>query len=249
MAKIYSNYRGKRYFEIRSLWEPWYSNVYNSNHDSLDWIQSRKSAITQFITPRLDNPALRVADIGGDTGQFIPDFAILKYVVDPSGKKAAAGVTSISGMKDLPDVDLIIYAHVLEHVADPIAEIKILLSKASQIYVEVPFGVPEVTVSRKSRMKFYKTLLKSLSPSLWKGVTFPSTGRRNLSQGTLTQSEHLNFVSEESLLVLSKLVGARVEICKTQIETPDYSKADVLQCLFTVLEKPDVPLSTELEEK
>jgi len=141
MANIYSDYRGSRYFKIRSVWEPWYSNAYNSNHDSLDWVQSRKLAITKFITPRLVNPALRVADIGGDTGQFIPDFATLKYVVDPSGKNAAAGVTCISEMKDLPDVDLIIYAHVLEHVADPVAEIKALMSKVNQIYVEVPFGV------------------------------------------------------------------------------------------------------------
>ena len=39
-----------------------------------------------------------------------------------------------------------------------------------------------------------------------------------------------------------------MEIHKTQIETPDYKKAEVLQCLFIKFEGPDVSLARKAEE-
>jgi hypothetical protein len=35
--------------------------------------------------------------------------------------------------------------------------------------------------------------------------------------------------------VLSNIVGARIELHRTEIETPDYKKAEVLQGLFVKL--------------
>ena len=235
MGLIYNGYRGQEYFKARTRWEPWYSDSYNSNHDSLGWVESRKSSIEKFLIPLIDVSDLKIADIGGDSGQFIPDFATEKFVVDPSKKVPVRGVSSVTEIEDLPKVDLIIYAHVLEHMADPIAEMKMLFSKSKRVYVEVPFGIPNITKSRKSYTKLVKTLLKSLSPKRWKDATQPATGRSITGQLTLTQSEHLNFFSEHSMRVLSNIVGARIELHKTAIETPDYKKAEVLQCLFVKL--------------
>jgi hypothetical protein len=233
MNLIYSGYRGQKYLKVRTRWEPWYSDLYNSNHDSFEWVESRKSSIEKFLIPRIGKSDLSIADIGGDSGQFIPDFASSKYVVDPSKKEPVAGVVSVTELEDLPKVDLIIYAHVLEHVADPVAEINTLFSKSNRIYIEVPFGVPRITKSRKSYAELFKTLIKSLSPKLWKDVTQPATGRSIVGEATLTQSEHLNFFTEQSIRVLSNIVGgALMEVHKTQIETPDYKKAEVLQCLL-----------------
>jgi hypothetical protein len=233
MTLIYSGYRGQKYLKVRSRWEPWYSDLYNSNHDSFKWIESRKSAIEKFLIAYFGKSDLSVADIGGDSGQFIPDFASSKYVVDPSKKDPVAGVVRVTELEDLPKVDLIIYAHVLEHVADPVAEIKALFSKSKRIYIEVPFGIPRITKSRKSYAELFKTLFKSLSPKLWKDATQPAAGRSNLGESILTQSEHLNFFTEHSMRMLSNRAGgALMEVHKTQIETPDYKKAEVLQCLL-----------------
>jgi hypothetical protein len=235
MGLIYNGYRGQKYFKARTRWEPWYSDLYNSNHDSLDWVESRKFSIEKFLIPLIGKSNLKIADIGGDSGQFIPDFATGKFVVDPSKKVPVSGVISVTEIEDLPKVDLIIYAHVLEHVTDPVAELRTLFSKSKRVYIEVPFGIPIITKSRKSYIKLFKTLLKSLNPKLWKGATQPATGRSIAGQLTLTQSEHINFFSEHSMRVLSNIVGARIELHRTEIETPDYKKAEVLQCLFVKL--------------
>jgi hypothetical protein len=235
MGLIYNGYRGQEYFKARTRWEPWYSDLYNSNHDSLDWVESRKFSIEKFLIPLIGKSNLKIADIGGDSGQFIPDFATGKFVVDPSKKVPVSGVVSVTEIEDLPKVDLIIYAHVLEHVADPVAEMRTLFSKSKRVYIEVPFGIPIITKSRKSYIKLFKTLLKSLNPKLWKGATQPATGRSIAGQLTLTQSEHINFFSEHSMRVLSNIVGARIELHRTEIETPDYKKAEVLQGLFVKL--------------
>jgi hypothetical protein len=249
MGRIYSGYRNETYFRIRNNWEPWYSQSYNSNHDSTDWIRSRKAGIEYFLVPLIGESKLRIADVGGDAGQFIPELASEKFVVDPSRKPSVSGVQSIPDFKDLPEVDLIIYAHVLEHVTDPVLEVRALLSKASKVYIEVPYGVPRITPSRKSTIRFFKKVFRSSHPFFWRNQTRPSSGRSVRIEETLTQSEHLNFFSEEAIEQLALRVSARVVIQRAQIETPDYMKAEVLQCLLFKVNVPEVPLALTVQEK
>jgi hypothetical protein len=240
MSKIYSGYRNEKYLQIRNNWEPWYSDSYNSNHDSPNWIHSRKIGIEQFLIPIIGESVSSIADIGGDSGQFIPDFASRKFVIDPSRKTATAGVESVIDFKDLPDVDLILYAHVLEHVADPVLEINTLFAKTPRVYIEVPLGVPRITKRRRSYLRYLEKLLRSFLPILWRNETRPSSGRTGNNQSILTQSEHINFFSEKAMNQLSKRVNARIKIRIAEIETPDYMKAEVLQCLLIKLHEPSV---------
>lgn len=233
MAKIYENYRGKNYLKIRTHWEPWYSNSYNSNHDSWEWIESRKASLTQFL---ITNGVIRyetIVDIGGDRGQYIPDIADTKIVLDISDKSTLDSVTRYTTFESLPFADLIIYAHVLEHVSNPLEELKKLLSKSNYIYVEVPYGVPVINKARKSKIRLLAQLASSVSAPLWRRKTTPATGRVVSSRKMITQSEHLTFFSEESMIEIAKQINVKLVMQKTTISTPDLNSGQVLQCLLS----------------
>ena len=41
MSRIYREYRGPEYVQIRNKWEPWYSISYNNAHDEAEWTNTR----------------------------------------------------------------------------------------------------------------------------------------------------------------------------------------------------------------
>lgn len=233
MSKIYENYRGERYLNIRSSWEPWYSHAYNSNHDSPEWINSRKKSLTDFLLSQGLSKCKSIVDVGGDRGQYIPDIAERKIVFDISGKTTLDGVERISDFEQLPHSDLIVYAHVLEHVTHPIEELRRLLEKTNAVYVEVPYGVPVINNHRKSKIRLLIHLASSFNRRIWRRRTIPATGRKVSSIKMLTQSEHLTFFTEASMIMVAKSLGTRIEMKKSFISTPDLNKAEVLQCLLT----------------
>jgi hypothetical protein len=234
MEAIYRDYRGGHYLSIRKNWEPWYSTEYNSNHDSKSWIENRKDALTGFLVSCDLKNLTTIIDIGGDRGQYIPDISTNKIVLDISDKETLSGVTRIAEFHDLPNADLIIYAHVLEHVAEPFSELKNLFLKSKYVYVEVPFGVPIINKHRRKKFNFIYHLLSSANKSLWRRNTSPSTGRDVPAKKMLTQSEHLTFFTEKSMQVLAERLGATVVIQKKSISTPDLSTGVVLQCLYSL---------------
>lgn len=233
MSKIYNNYRGDHYLKVRTKWEPWYSEKYNSNHDSEIWINNRKESLTEFLSMNGIEVCKNIIDVGGDRGQYIPDITREKIVFDISDKTTLEGVMRISSFESLPTSDLIIYAHVLEHVDEPVAQIRQLFEKSARIYVEVPFGVPEVNKIRKSKFRFLFHLIWSLNKFTWRKVTSPATGRKVSSRKMLTQSEHLTFFNEKSMNSLARQVGASIVMKRTSISTPDLNTGEVLQCVLT----------------
>jgi hypothetical protein len=233
MSSIYRNYRGENYLAIRKKWEPWYSYTYNFNHDSQQWIDSRKNSISEFLQANKILDCELIIDVGGDRGQYIPDLAKQKIVFDISDKETSGGATRISEFKNLPFADLIIYAHVLEHVKNPIQEILSLFQKSNQIYIEVPYGVPIVNKVRKSKLRFLLHLISSGNPWLWRNKTAPATGRKVNSNKMITQSEHLTFFSEESMEKIASKLSASLKLKRSFISTPDLNEAEVLQCLLT----------------
>ncbi|HEY6008949.1 MAG TPA: class I SAM-dependent methyltransferase, partial [Geobacteraceae bacterium] len=87
----------------------------------------------------------RVLDFGGDDGNNISAFtAADRFVVDPSCSTPVAGVTKIEDVDRTQPYDLIVCAHVLEHLVDPADTLRFLagsLSDNGLIYVEVPYEV------------------------------------------------------------------------------------------------------------
>ena len=233
MEKIYRNYRGLTYVRIRSEWEPWYSDSYNKEHDSKVYVDSRKASLSKFLTMHVSHSLETVVDVGGGGGEFIPDIAAQKIVLEVSDKKPLSGVTRFASLNECPEASLIIFSHVLEHVANPQKELEQLFLKTNLLYVEVPFGVPEINQYRKNMLNFLRHFLSSLNKDSWRLQTEPATGRAVSSKRMLTQSEHLTFFTEKSIETLATSLGAEVIIEKNTINTPDYKEGTVLQCLFT----------------
>jgi len=232
MGYIYSDYRGAAYTHIRNQWEPWYSHDFNDAHDSISWSEMRKKSIKNFLERKLTQNPISIVDVGGDRGQYIPNVGSENlYVLEASNKSLLPGIERIEDLGELHQVGLIIYSHVLEHVSDPLNELKELLNKSHCVYVEVPFGIPIINNARRSRILFFIKFASSFYPRAWKKMTYPSTGRSRV-KGILTQSEHLNFFSVKSLEVIGEILDSSVQIEVNEIETPDNAKAKVIQCLF-----------------
>ena len=239
MEMIYSDYREDRYLGIRSKWEPWYTKSFNETHDSENYIMMRKQALVKFLSKTLSKTVKTVVDIGGDRGQYIPDLGQNQsFVIESSAKNLVDGVERLSSINGDVKFDLILFSHVLEHVANPRAELEELLRHSESVYVEVPSGLPEISRYRKSKFRLIAKLIASFFPFFWRRLSKPSTGRKS-QQGFLVQSEHINFFSEKSFRTLAELLNVQVRIEVNSIQTPDKSQAFVIQCIFGphVLEK------------
>jgi hypothetical protein len=233
MTKIYKDYRGSNYVKLRSKWEPWYTKTYNSNHDSGEWVDSRKKSLTEFLVSHGISTCDVIIDLGGDQGQYIPDFAVTKIVIDFSEKQLNPSVQRVNSIENAPHANLIIYAHVLEHVVDPIYELEKLFKKTDQVYVEVPYGIPEINKYRMSIRRFFLQQITSLNARLWARSARPATGRSVSPTKMLTQSEHLTFFSEESFQKIAEVLGVSLIIERNTVSTPDFSTSSVIQCILT----------------
>jgi hypothetical protein len=233
MSKIYSNYRGEIYVKSRLKWESWYNQAFNEEHDSIDFISMRQDSLYKFLHKLLPKTPKKIVDVGGDRGQYIPNFGqIENYVIESSSKEVVNGVRRLSTLDEKIGYDLILYSHVLEHVAKPREEVEMLLRHSDHLYVEVPFGLPYISKTRKSKISFLLKIFQSLAPVMWSRSSKPATGRSS-QKGVLVQSEHINFFSEKSLQILADSLNLDVHIEVTSINTPDRAEAAVIQCLFS----------------
>jgi hypothetical protein len=135
-------------------------------------------------------------------------------------------------LDELDNVDLIIYAHILEHIKDPIIEIEKLLKKSRYVYVEIPLGVPKPSKLRKSRLFQLAVVAASLFPKVWAYLSMPAAGRLT-SANILRQSEHLNFFSTKSMQVIAKQLNLDCIVRECDIPTPDLKIARVIQVFFS----------------
>jgi hypothetical protein len=142
MNNLYSGYRGENYTNLRKKWENWYTQGYNSGHEDESLISQRKLKIKEFVTECGVTDIQSVLDIGGDRGQYIPKFETLKqmFVLEKSNRALAQDVVRIEKLDEIENVDLVIYAHILEHVNDPLKEIRDLLGISKYIYRDPLWG-------------------------------------------------------------------------------------------------------------
>lgn len=81
--------------KIRNHWERWYTFDYNEAHQEQAFIDERKQVIQKFLVEHEIINVNSVVDVGGDLGQFIPDFQqnTRKFVLDYSNRKLMNGIS------------------------------------------------------------------------------------------------------------------------------------------------------------
>ena len=153
-----------------------------------------------------------VVDFGGDQGQLFPDIdAARKVVVDVSDAPTLPGVERASSLDEVDAVpDLVLVAHVLEHLADPsglMAEIRGAMSIAGHVYIEVPLDQPSIRNwhSRNGYRRWLHRLVRY--KPLFVAADFASGVMRQFGRpipraGVIKESEHINYFNERSLQAL-----------------------------------------------
>jgi hypothetical protein len=235
MARLYQNYRDENYVKLRRKWEPWYTKDFNDAHNTDYFVGKRKIALQNFLLSLEISNFETIVDVGGDFGQFIPDLGVNnnKYVLDLSEQPLIPGIRRINSLQELKEIDLIIYAHVLEHVDSPLTELKKLTDNSRFVYVEVPEGIPEINKIRKSKILYLFNLATSFEPRLWGRFSKPSGGRIMKSK-FLRQSEHINFFNEQTFTEMAITLDlSMISLSTTSIPSPEGGEAKVIRAVYS----------------
>jgi SAM-dependent methyltransferase len=222
MDLLYASYRRETYVRVRRSWEPWYSAAVN---DAFAPGSTAVRARVQFATSLLRQAGLKgdvmcAVDFGGDQGQLFPDVAASRrIVVDVSDAQTLPGVERIASLDEL-DVapDLVIAAHVFEHLAEPaelLKRISAVMAPGGHLYVEVPLDLP--SVHKWHSRPAYATWLRFVrrSRATFVLLDFMSGIARQLGLsvprlGVIKASEHINYFSADSLRWLLEDHGFQV---------------------------------------
>ena len=179
LGKLYSDYRGKEYSELREQFEPGYIARNNLLNEGVPFLIE----VEEFIRPHLKFP-IAILDWGGDTGINTP-FKYenhLFHIYDISNKPVMQGATVVdSATAAATDYQLIVCSQVLEHTPYPaqvIASMKQSMSPTTLLYIDVPY---------EEHMRSYTSESVLLKKKHW--------------------HEHINFYSPKSLRTLVEKCG------------------------------------------
>jgi SAM-dependent methyltransferase len=221
--RLYSEYRGERYFAARRRWEFWYSRKINSgiSGDPKE-IADRMAALEKLALPHLHHKKVgTVLDYGGDRGQFIPhSLGTDKYVFEVSDAMPVDGVTRIATHQELEGrhFDFVMILCVLEHCSDPanvLEQLRSCLQPGSFLCVTVPHERYGVGFAGKGTL--YRSYLNALLrfPLLLVAMDFYSSAARIRlgfipPLGFAKCHEHLNFFNQKSMTALLERTGFEV---------------------------------------
>jgi hypothetical protein len=149
MARIYKDYRGEEYNRARTLFEPGYADVAAQVGIDPRETEARMDTLLRFLSGLVDGSTIKsILDYGGDQGQNIPPFTGLqkKYVYEVSAAVPLEGVERVTDLKQVPQVDMVMNANVLEHIPYPATimdAMKPLFHRNSFLFVDVPYDITE----------------------------------------------------------------------------------------------------------
>jgi Methyltransferase domain len=223
MSLLYGGYRGEEYLSLRHQWEPWYSPKVNDAYsEGSTMVDDRRTFMTSILRKAaLPSNIMCAVDFGGDEGQFFPEIPIERRIVcDVSNRELPPGIQRISALSELQDTkaDLVIIAHVLEHLpnpTEPLAAIREVIADDGILYVEVPLDRFQTHPSH-SRPRYQRYLQRIIETKwlfiLLDFVTGVSRQYRSTIPkfGIIKQSEHINYFSRRSLHELLAQAGFRV---------------------------------------
>jgi SAM-dependent methyltransferase len=229
VARLYSGYRGERYFAERHRWEFWYSRQVNDGiGGDPEEIALRVAALEKLFLPHVNNGRVKtVLDYGGDRGQFIPkSLGTDKFVFELSDAEPEAGVNRISSEQELNRMkfDFIMALGVLEHCSEPadvLKQLRSCLNPGSLLCLGVPYERYGVGFAGKSGL--YRSYLNALLhlPAALVAVDFYSAAARiRLNHipplGLVKCHEHLNFFNTTSMTALLERTG--FEVVESKVE-------------------------------
>lgn len=177
MSRLYDDYRGEQYVELRAHYEP----GYKLRNEALNSGESYLPKVEAFLNPYLNMP-ITLLDWGGDTGKNSPFKGNLKHfhIYDISHKPLVDGAQRVDKATALQtEYDLIVCSQVLEHVpypADVIMDMKKAMGATTILYIEVP----------------HESLVRTAGDT------------RDLHLKKKHWHEHINFFNTQSLLSLLK---------------------------------------------
>ena len=181
LSRLYENYRGKDYTELRDRYEPGYAKI----NENLNSGQKYTDDIHTFLEPHLNFP-ISILDWGGDTGKNTPfkEQNTQLDIYDISDKEVIEGAKIVTKEQAYENkYDLVVCSNVLEHVSYPhelLEEIIPCMDKSSILYIEVPYE--DLVLNEKENLHIKK--------KHW--------------------HEHVNFYSKKSLEYLVKNVGLSI---------------------------------------
>jgi len=223
VTRLYSGYRGDRYFAERHRYEFWYSRKVNDGiGGDPEEINDRLAAMENFLRPHLDIATIgSVLDYGGDRGQFIPkSLGKDKYVFELSDAVPEPGVTRIASQQEMSarKFDLIMALGVLEHCSEPadvLYQLRGSINPGSFLVVGVPYERYGVGFAGKG--KLYRAWLNALlhvPPALIAVDFYSAAARIRLEHvpplGLVKCHEHLNFFNQKSMSALLERAGFEV---------------------------------------
>jgi SAM-dependent methyltransferase len=230
VTRLYSGYRGERYFAERHRWEFWYSRKVNDGiGGDPEEIALRVAALERLVLPHVNSEMVEtVLDYGGDRGQFIPkSLGKEKFVFELSDAKPEPGVRRIGSEQELNSMkfDFIMALGVMEHCSEPanvLEQLASCLNPGSLLCIGVPYERYGIGFAGKGGL--YRSYLNSLLhlPAALLAVDFYSSAARiRLNHvpplGLVKCHEHLNFFNANSMTALLKRTG--FEVLDSKIES------------------------------
>jgi hypothetical protein len=210
---VYQGYRESRYYEVRHKWEPWYlTSLNNSKKPGTKDASLAVSMLDSLLEDMPDSDLEKVADVGGDEGQFFPTRSKERILVDPSNKPAIEGVLRTRSITDLPtNTQLVLVCCVLPHVANPKSLLMEIRENCPQARVLITVANDHPKLRPFHKKESYRNFLKNCAKNRYVFIMLDLlTGicrqfnRKIPNFGIVKQSEHVNYFSLPSLYALAE---------------------------------------------